>query len=73
VAQARGTARQKKPATAISQPKNLEGYLRNELIASPHFEPANASGRRRWQGRQDLCHVTTAGMLTRLLLLRAFG
>src|SRR5271169_4042533 len=26
-----------KPATTISQPKSLEGNLRNELIASPAF------------------------------------
>jgi hypothetical protein len=33
--QARGTARHKRPATAISQPKGLEKSLRNELIVSP--------------------------------------
>src|SRR6266436_8049664 len=51
VAQARGTARHEKPATAISQPKGLERNLRNELIASPAIwtsepRPASPLGRR---------------------------
>jgi len=41
VAQARGTARHKKPATAISQPKGLERNLRNALICfSGYHEPS---------------------------------
>src|SRR5882724_4233216 len=73
VAQTRGTARHKKLATAISQPKGLERNLRNELIASPVVEPAS----RRSGGRQGVCHITMDGMAgngipTRLLLLRAF-
>ena len=61
VAQARGTARHKKPATAISQPKGLERNLRNELIASP------AIGTKRTQADVE------KGIPTRLLLLSALG